>query len=55
MSAPNKKNNKNTWIIGSGLLIGTGVGFFFLQESALFFVGSMIIGLGLGLLVASRV
>ena len=45
----NKYEDKSTWAIGGGL----GVGLFFLQESALAFVGSMIGGLGLGLLVTS--
>ena len=45
--------DKSTWAIGGGLLIGLGVGFFFLQESALAFVGSILAGLGLGLLIAS--
>jgi hypothetical protein len=35
------------------VLLGIGVGFFFLQESALAFVGSILIGLGLGLMVTS--
>lgn len=46
-------NDKSTWAIGGGILIGTGVGFFFLQTSALFFVGSIILGLGVGLIVTS--
>jgi hypothetical protein len=41
-----------SWAVGGGLLLGLGVGFFFIQESALLFVGSTIAGLGLGLLVA---
>lgn len=49
----NKEEDKSTWAIGGGLLLGLGVGLFFLQESALAFVGSMIGGLGLGLLVTS--
>lgn len=49
-----KEEDKSTWAIGGGLLLGVGVGFFFLQQgSALAFVGSMIGGLGLGLLVTS--
>ena len=39
--------------IGGGLLLGMGVGFFLLQESALAFVGSKLSGLGLGLTIAS--
>ena len=49
----NKKDDKSTWAIGGGLLLGLGVGFFFLQVSALAFVGSIIAGLGIGLLITS--
>lgn len=48
-----KQDDKSTWAIGGGLLLGLGVGFFFLQESPLAFVGSMIVGLGLGLIITS--
>jgi hypothetical protein len=53
MGETNEKGDKSTWAIGGGLLIGLGVGFFFLKASALAFVGSMIAGLGLGLMVTS--
>jgi hypothetical protein len=53
MDKKNKKEDKSTWAVGGGLLIGLGVGFFFLPESALAFVGSMLAGLGLGLLIAA--
>jgi Na+/melibiose symporter-like transporter len=49
----NRNGDKSTWAVGGGLLAGTGVGFFFLQTSALAFVGSMLAGLGVGLLVAA--
>jgi hypothetical protein len=48
-----KKDDKSTWAIGGGLLLGLGVGFFFLKASSLAFVGSLIAGLGLGLILAS--
>jgi len=48
-----RKVDRSTWAIGGGLLLGLGVGFFFLKESALAFVGSMLSGLGLGLMVTS--
>jgi hypothetical protein len=48
-----KKHDKSTWAIGGGLLLGLGVGFFFLKASALAFVGSMVAGLGLGLIMTS--
>ena len=53
MGDTNEKGDKSTWAIGGGLLIGLGVGFFFLKVSALAFVGSMLAGLGLGLMVSS--
>jgi len=49
----NKNSNKDTWAIGGGVLLGLGIGLFFLHQSALFFVGSLIAGLGLGLLITS--
>jgi len=45
--------DKSIWAIGGGLLLGLGVGFVFLQTSALWFVGCIIGGLGLGLLVTA--
>jgi len=53
MGNTNKKDDKSTWAVGGGLLLGLGVGFFFLKESALAFVGSIFIGLGLGLMIAA--
>jgi len=50
-----KKNDKSTWAIGGGVLIGTGVGFFFIQESPLAFVGSMLAGLGIGLVITALI
>ena len=49
----NKKDDKSTWAIGGGVLLGAGVGLFFLQTSALAFVGSILAGLGLGLVVTA--
>jgi hypothetical protein len=58
-----KKEDKSTWAIGGGVLVGIGVGFFFLQKSlgfpgsipggALSFVGSLLAGLGLGLIITA--
>jgi len=45
--------DKSTWAIGGGLLLGLGIGFVFLKTSALYFVGCIIGGLGLGLLVTA--
>lgn len=48
-----KKVDKSTWAIGGGVLLGTGIGLFFLQTSALAFVGSILAGLGLGLVITA--
>ena len=53
MGDKNMGDDKSTWAIGGGVLLGIGVGFFFLQGSPLFFVGSILGGLGLGLMVTS--
>ena len=53
MDKTNKTTDKSTWATGGGVLLGLGVGFFFLKESALAFVGSLLGGLGLGLIVTS--
>ncbi len=47
-----KKEDKSDWAIGGGLLLGLGVGFFLLPNG-LAFVGSLIGGLGLGLIITS--
>jgi hypothetical protein len=52
-SADNR--DRSTWAIGGGLLIGIGVGFFYLQQSALAFVGCMLAGLGVGITVTSLI
>ena len=38
-----------SWAIGGGVLLGLGAGFFLLDHSVLYFVGSILAGLGLGL------
>ena len=53
MSDNGNKSDKSTWAIGGGVLLGLGVGFFFLNQSALYFVGSIIAGLGVGLLATA--
>lgn len=44
---------KGSLAIGGGLLAGLGGAFFFLQTNALFFVGCLLGGLGIGLILAS--
>lgn len=52
-SKTNSKENKDTWAIGGGILMGVGVGFFFLEKSPLAFVGCIILGLGIGLMATA--
>ena len=47
--------DKSTWATGGGVLLGVGVGFFFLRTNALAFVGSILAGLGLGLMVTALI
>jgi hypothetical protein len=53
MNKTNKKDDKSSWIIGGTTCIGIGVGFIFLHTSALLFVASILIGVGVGLVIAS--
>ena len=46
-----KKDDKSTWVIGGTTLIGIGVGFIFFTTSALLFVASILIGIGVGLVI----
>lgn len=48
-----KKDDKSTWAIGGGVLLGLGIGFFFLQGNPLAFVGCILAGIGLGLMVTA--
>ncbi len=45
--------DKSTWAIGGGLLLGLGAGLFVLPQSGLAFVGCLLGGLGLGLIVTA--
>ena len=53
MNNPNKKEDKSTWAIGGGVLIGLGVGIFYIRTFPLGIVAFTLIGLGLGLMIAS--
>jgi len=52
MDRTNNKDDKSSWVIGGTTLIGIGVGFILLKTSALLFVASILIGIGLGLVIA---
>jgi len=47
----NKNEEKSNWAIGGTTMIGLGVGLIYLQTSVLIFVGSIISGVGLGLII----
>lgn len=55
MEKKNKNEDKSTWATGGGLLMGIGVGFFFLPVNPLAFVGCIMAGLGFGLLMTSLI
>ncbi len=48
-----KKVDKSSWAIGGMTIIGVGVGFIFLQTAPLVFVACILIGVGLGLVLAA--
>jgi len=48
-------NLNGSLAIGGGMLAGLGGAFFLLQMNPLFFVGSLLGGLGIGLILASIV
>jgi len=52
MNKTDEKDDKSSWVIGGTTLIGIGVGFILLQTSVFLFVASILIGIGLGLLIA---
>jgi hypothetical protein len=52
MNETNEKCDKSSWAIGGTTLMGIGVGFIFLKTSALLFVACILIGIGLGLVIA---
>jgi len=55
MDNSNKKNDKSTWAIGGGVLIGVGVGVFYIRTYPLGIVAFTLIGIGLGLLTAALI
>lgn len=46
------KKATSDWAVGGGVLLGVGVGFIFLNLSPLYFLGAILAGLGLGLIMA---
>jgi hypothetical protein len=52
MEKKSKKEDISSWAVGGGLMMGIGAGFFFLRVNPLAFVGCVMLGLGLGLIIA---
>lgn len=48
-----EKTDKSSWAVGGGAVLGVGIGFFFLHVSPLYFVGAILCGVGLGLIVSA--
>jgi len=53
MDKPNKKEDKSTWAIGGGVLIGIGAGIFYIRTYPLGLVAFTLIGIGIGLIITS--
>lgn len=53
MNKIDMKNDKTGLIIGGTTCVGIGVGFIFLHTSALLFVACIMIGIGVGLVLAA--
>ncbi len=49
----NRKETRKSWIVGGTTLIGLAVGFILLKYSAMYFLASLLIGIAVGLVVAS--
>ena len=48
-------DDRSAYATGGGLLMGIGAGFFFLKTAPLAFVGCVLLGLGLGLMVGALI
>jgi len=53
MDKPNKKEDKSTWAVGGGVLIGIGAGIFYIRTYPLGLVAFTLIGIGIGLIITS--
>jgi len=53
MDKSNKKEDKSTWAIGGGVLIGVGVGIFYIRTYPLGMAAFTLMGIGLGLIITS--
>lgn len=48
-------SERSAWAVGGGTMLGVGVGFFVFEISVFYFVGSIIGGLGVGLIAAALI
>ena len=48
-----KKDERHDWAMGGGVMLGLGIGFFFIPTNIFAFVGCLLAGIGLGLFVSS--
>ena len=53
MNVPNKKEDKSSYAIGGGVLMGIGAGIFYIRTYPLGIVAFTLIGIGLGLMIAA--
>lgn len=53
ISKNGKGFDRGAWVVGGGMMIGLGVGFFFLTTNIFAFIASFLIGIGAGLLIAA--
>jgi len=53
MDKSNKKEDKSTWAIGGGVLIGVGAGIFYIRTYPLGMAAFTLMGIGLGLIITS--
>jgi len=49
----NDMNMNQSYAVGGGCMLGVGIGFFVFQYSVFAFVGSVVGGIGVGLLIAA--
>lgn len=50
---PDKKDDRTTWPVAGGMMIGIGIGFFFVQQNPFALAGCLLTGLGAGLILSS--
>jgi len=48
-----KTQDRASWAMGGGTMLGLGVGFFFIRTNIMAFVGCLLAGIGIGLFVAA--